>query len=113
MEISMEECSIKYSKETFEILVVGSMRLFGAENYAEIAQVFNAAVEDEPQTLTLDITQLRFLNSSGINVFFKFLIALKKKKCTQLTIKGTTEFFWQKKTLLNFQKILPSTTLDI
>ncbi|MBN2527680.1 MAG: STAS domain-containing protein [Deltaproteobacteria bacterium] len=113
MEIQKEQCAIKYIKERSEILVSGSMRLLGAENYNEISDVFTQAVEDEPKTLTLDITKLRFLNSSGINVFFKFLISLRKRNKTQLTILGTNDFFWQKKTLQNFQKILPGTKLKI
>ncbi|MBN2718734.1 MAG: STAS domain-containing protein [Deltaproteobacteria bacterium] len=111
MEVKREECEISYTDG--EIVVQGTMRLFGAENYKEIENVFTHAVEDRLATLVLDITKLRFLNSSGINVFFKFLIALKKQGHTQLTIKGTDEFFWQKKTLLNFQKILPTTQLVI
>ena len=113
MEFNKDECAIKYSKDAAKINVSGTMRLFGAENYADISRVFNKAVEDQLPQLTLDITELRFLNSSGINVFFKFLIALKKQGVTQLKIIGTNNFFWQKKTLLNFQKILPSTELII
>ena len=112
MEITKEGCSIQYKKETSEIFVVGTMRLFGSEHYADIASVLSRAAEDESPNLTLDITRLQFLNSSGINVFFKFLIDLRKRNRTKLTIKGTNEYFWQKKTLLNFQKILPGTALE-
>ena len=113
MEVVNEECSIKYYKDSAQIVVSGKMRRFGIENYEAFEAVFEKAVREKPPKLVLDITELSFLNSSGINLFLKFLIALRKEGTTKLTVNGTTRYFWQKKTLQNFQTTLPGTAVNI
>ncbi len=54
--------------------------------------------------MTLDVRALTFLNSSGINVLYKFAIATRKKGDLQLVVHGSKGIPWQGKSLPNLKK---------
>jgi hypothetical protein len=87
--------------------------LRGNEDYAPILQVLTQAADAKPETLTLDVRALRFLNSSGINTLSKFILQVRKLSASQMVIKGSRAFPWQSKSLKNFQRLLPALQLEI
>jgi hypothetical protein len=112
MEIKTEDYSIFYNLSTATIICQGSLRLNGMEEYAAILQLLYEAVEREPAELTLDLQNLKFLNSSGISMLSKFVIEVRKKRNIQVVAIGSKEIPWQSKSLKNLQRLMPSLKLE-
>jgi hypothetical protein len=112
MEIKTDDYSITYDADTATVFCKGSLLLTSGE-YAPILQLFNDAAEQQPKTLTLNVKELEFLNSSGINTFTKFVVKVRKAQGPQLIAVGCGELPWQVRFLKNMQRLLPSLTLKM
>ncbi|MCZ6681244.1 MAG: hypothetical protein O7E52_28840 [Candidatus Poribacteria bacterium] len=113
MEIKHDDYTVTYNPETATITCSGSFRLRGIAEYASITDLFNQAADTKPDTLTLDVRGLQFLNSSGINMLSKFVIQVRKHNASQMVITGSRRIPWQTKTLKNFQRLLPALQLEL
>ena len=113
MEIKHEDYEVTYNPETATISCSGSCRLRGNEEYAPILQLMNQAADAKSETLTLELRKLRFLNSSGINTLSKFVIYVRQYPTIQMIILGSSQSPWQRKSLKNFQRLLPGLQLEI
>ncbi len=91
----------------------GTIRLSGAEGYAPIQELMDKVLEEEPANLTLDLTELEFLNSSGINLLAKFTIGVRKLSDTSLAVRGSSRIPWQGKSLPNLKKLYAAIDLTI
>ena len=111
MDIVNDNYAVRYNSETKTVMCSGSFRLTGSE-YAAITDILNSAADAKSDVLNLDLTGLKFLNSSGINTLSKFIIRLRKHSASQVYVKGNSDFAWQKKSLANFKKLLPGLTLE-
>jgi hypothetical protein len=83
----------------------GTLRLSGTDAYQPILDMMQSVLAEKPQTVVLDLTQLEFLNSSGINLLAKFTIELRKQPEIGLKVLGSTRIPWQSKSLPNLQKL--------
>lgn len=111
MKIENDTYRVQYDADKNTVVCSGSFRLTGNE-YAKISEILNVAADAKPEMLTLDLTELQFLNSSGINTLSKFIIRLRKHKASQVYVKGSSKFAWQKKSLANFKKLIPDLVLE-
>ena len=95
--ITGEEYSVEYNNNTQAVTFIGSMRLRTSEEYEPINQLLHQAHEATAaeDTLILDFSELKFLNSSGINVVSRFVIAGRKAAKINLLVKGSQEIYWQ------------------
>lgn len=112
MEINGENYSVIYDPTTVTVTCEGKLRLYGTAGYTDVMDLLNAVADQKPETITLNLHGLQFLNSSGISTLSKFVIRIRKHKASQLVIQGTHHFPWQLKSLGNLQRLMPSLKLE-
>ena len=78
-----------------------------------IVELLDETTKNDPETITLDLKELEFLNSSGISMLSKFVINIRKKKNSSITVKGSNAIPWQGKSLKNLQRLMPTLTLEL
>src|SRR5690348_3474232 len=66
MEIKTAEYNVWNEGST--IHYEGTLRLSGTDAYQPILELMQKVLAEKPQNVVLDLTQLEFLNSSGINL---------------------------------------------
>lgn len=111
MEITSEKYSVQYDKETQTVSCRGALRLAGMEDYAPIVELLDTVLQDHPSTLRLNLQELEFLNSSGINVLSKFVLKVRGKEDMRLIVQGSTAIPWQERSLKNLQRLMPKLEL--
>jgi len=113
MDIAHADYQVRYDEADGVVTCQGSFRLRGGEEYQPILELLIKAADAMPDMLTLDVRELRFLNSSGINMLSKFILQVRKHKVSQVVVRGNASFPWQTKSLKNFQRLLPGLQLEI
>jgi hypothetical protein len=111
MDIKTSDYRVWYDDASRTIFFEGSLRLSGVDDYTPIADLLNQSLAASKNDLVWDLRELEFLNSSGINVLYKFLIMARKDGNVMMTVKGSNGIPWQQKSMPNMKKFLPSLTL--
>jgi hypothetical protein len=104
MEIKSDNFRVWYDPAEVKVFFEGSLQLSGAQEYQPIEDLLEKVLSMGPETVTLDLRALSFLNSSGINVLYKFAIAARKKGELKLVVLGSKAMPWQEKSLPNLKK---------
>jgi anti-anti-sigma factor len=113
MEIRSKNYSVVYDEVSQQIVFEGSLRLNGSTEYASISDLLNHVAQQEPPKIVLDLTQLNFLNSSGISILSRFVINVRKRQNIQMIVIGAKKNPWQSKSLKNLQRLMPSLQLEL
>lgn len=109
--ITGEGYKVELDTENDRVRMSGALRLGGLAEYSPISQMLEDAL-DGRSSLTIDLTELEFLNSSGIATLSKFVISARNRnKCT-LAIRGSNEIAWQGKSLNNLRRLMPALELS-
>ncbi|MDX2255361.1 MAG: hypothetical protein NW214_07595 [Pseudanabaenaceae cyanobacterium bins.39] len=112
MEVKSDEYHVWYDPQNKSIYCQGSLRLAGTEEYSPIVAILDAVLAQSPTLIHLNLCKLEFLNSSGINVLSKFVIKVRQKDGMQINVQGAEDIPWQRKSLKNLQRLMPSLTLE-
>ncbi|MDH5534100.1 MAG: hypothetical protein OEZ08_00820 [Betaproteobacteria bacterium] len=112
MDVIHDDYQVQFDEASSTVRCQGSFRLHGDE-YKPILDLLINAADMKPATLTLDVRELQFLNSSGINTLSKFILQVRKHQVSQVVVRGSTRFPWQEKSLINLQRLLPELKLAI
>ena len=112
MEIKADEYRVGYDDSRHTIAFEGIFRLNGPL-YAPVSEMLEQILAQKPAALRLDLTELKFLNSSGINVLAKFTIQARNAGGVALSVFGSRKIPWQEKSLPNLKKLYPALELTI
>jgi hypothetical protein len=112
MQISAEDYYIEYDVHGSTVGFHGSLLLNGAEEYAPIVQLLNNAIEQQTAPVTVNIQNLRMLNSSGFQMLSKFVMKVRQQGDIKLIIKGNPKISWQARSLQNLQRLMPTLEVD-
>ena len=104
MTIETETYSIAEIPEDSAIVIKGTLRLQGREQYQPIYKLLLDSASRADGKLTLDMRGLIFLNSSGISALSLFVIEMRKIE-KPISIVGSSAVTWQSKSLMNFQRL--------
>ena len=117
MSIQTHDYSVLFALETATVTFQGSLRLNAAPEYQPISDLLDQSAaklaEAGASVLTLDLRELKFLNSSGINLLYQFVLRVKKQAKLQLTVIGNETNAWQPKSLSNMVKFMPTLNLQM
>lgn len=113
MEIKTNDYEVRFDPAVATVFCKGSFRLGGVDEYTPIAQLLHEAASTQPEVLTLNLTELEFLNSSGINILSKFVISVRQKGGIQMVVQGSKRVPWQGKSLQNLQRLMPGLKLEL
>lgn len=78
----------------------GVLRLPGPA-YGPISDLLQDVAQSAAGEVQVDLRALLFVNSAGINVLYRFAIALRKKGGTRLVVLGAESIGWQQRSLRN------------
>ena len=112
-EIKGEDYIVYYDPGSTTVYFQGELSLGGTPEYAPISQLLDEIIAQTPPTLTLNLTKLEFLNSTGISMICKFIIGLRKNPPGQVVVLGSNDIPWQGKSLKNLEKLLPNLQLEL
>lgn len=111
-EIKGDDYTVQFDPASTTVSFKGELSLGGTSEYEPLNKLLNDVAETQPEIMTIDLRELSFLNSSGISMLSKFVLALRKKKGTQLVVVGSNEMPWQGKSLKNLERLLPGLKLE-
>lgn len=112
-EVKGEDYIVQFDPDSVSVYFQGELSLGGSTEYAPITNLLNEVAELEPNTMTIDLRNLAFVNSSGISMLSKFVLSMRKKKGVQVVVLGSNDMPWQGKSLKNLEKLLPGLKLEI
>lgn len=109
--LSGEGYKVELDQKNDSISMSGALRLGGLSEYAPISEMLENAL-DGRSSLTIDLTGLEFLNSSGIATLSKFVISARNRNDCALAIRGSNNIAWQGKSLNNLKRLMPALELS-
>jgi hypothetical protein len=113
MELRGEDYVITYVESRSAVEFFGTLRLRDSADYKQLTQMLEGALANAKESLVLDFRNLQFLNSAGINVISRFVIAARTANTAQLRVLGNNEISWQQKSLGNLQKLWARVSIEI
>lgn len=112
MRVTGENYEVIYDSSISTIICKGSMDLRGKDGYMQVAELFEKVIEKNPANITLDIRNLKYLNSSGITTIGAGLvIKARKKGVSRFVIHSTKNHAWQARSMKGIVKLMPGMEL--
>jgi hypothetical protein len=112
-EVRLEDNSTVFFK--------GALRLRGTEDYAPILEMLKETLREtlrEPSIspaapIVLDLSELAFLNSSGITMFSRFVIEARSHAGIDLHFVASEAIPWHARSLRNLQRLMPAMNIRL
>ncbi|MFT5171579.1 MAG: hypothetical protein ACI9BD_001356 [Candidatus Marinamargulisbacteria bacterium] len=111
MIITTDDYQIECIEEGKAVLK-GTMRLPSPTSYEQPFEPIKAGIEIQKDEYTIDITDLNYLNSSGLTAFARLFILARSKKIP-LKIVGRASVPWQKTSIRSLQKLWDEISIEL
>lgn len=112
-EINNQDYRVHYDPKRQTVTFQGELQLSGMDDYTPIIALLDDAVAQEPSTLTLDLRELEFLNSSGINMLLRLVIKVRDRTNMHLVVQGSEKVSWQSRSLQTLKRLMPRLDLQL
>lgn len=112
MEVKTDDYRVWYDRENATVYFHGLLREGTIADYKAIEHLLDEGLAQELSTLTINIQNLEFIDSSATSVLSRFVIGVRKKKTIQLAVKGSKAIPWQDKLLDNWHRLMPALTAE-
>lgn len=114
MHAQSTEYDVRYDEADNTVFFKGSLRLNAAPEYAPISTILDQVLlRNSPGQVIWDLRELIFLNSSGINMLYQFVVKVRKAGNVQMQVIGSNEVPWQQKSLGNMTRFMPTLNLEL
>lgn len=110
MEIHDKEFTVTYDPQVGSLRFTGVLRLM-TKDYRDIQELLEQILRAAPPALDIDVQALDMINSSGLNTLSRFVLGLRSRPQTRVTIHGSKRVVWHAKTLTNMKHFLPTAEL--
>lgn len=111
--IQGESFEIRMEEDNSVVSFKGSLRLSGTEDYAPILELLKGTLISPAAPIVLDLRELEFLNSSGITMFSRFVIAARECASVNLQVLASESVPWHARSLKNLQRLMPSLQIQL
>lgn len=112
-KIAGESYEVRLEEDNSTVMFKGALRLTGMEDYAPILEILKATLTHPSHLVVLDLRELDFLNSSGITMFSRFVIAARDRDDVHLQFVASEAIPWQARSLKNLQRLMPSLKIEV
>lgn len=112
-EIKAESFQIQFTPRTQTVIFQGELQLCGMTAYAPIIALLDTAIHQTSSTLSLNLHNLKFLNSSGIYMLLRFVLKVRNQRKIRLVVQGSHQVSWQSRSLPSLKQIMPQLDLHI
>lgn len=114
MRAQSQDYDVAYVESDNTVYFKGSLRLNAALEYAPISEVLDQVLQrNTPGQVIWDLQDLVFLNSSGINMLYQFVVKVRKAGQVQMQVVGSSDVPWQQKSLGNMTRFMPTLKLEL
>lgn len=112
MQVQGQSYQVIYEPAVATVFFRGLMRLHSAQEYTQIQEVMDQASASASPTITLDLSELEYLNSLGLGRLHGFTAQLCEDENRHIVVRGNSGILWQERALKNLLKSKPSIQLD-
>jgi hypothetical protein len=106
--INGESFEVRLEDDNSTVFFKGALRLSGTEDYAPILEMLKETLIAPSMAIVVDLRELDFLNSSGITMFSRFVIAARDRHGINLHFLASEAIPWHARSLKNLQRLMPS-----
>jgi hypothetical protein len=106
MRIDEADFHLVYDTARFTVFLSGSLRMSDLARFDGIRSFLLEVYHLDTPALILDFTELEFMNSAGISVLCRYILAIKDLlPVKDVTLVGNGAILWQRKSFENLRKI--------
>jgi len=113
-EIKEEEYSVTYDPDAAAVAFRGTLRLYDYASYEPAEAFLHRALIEAKTAITLDVSELEFINSSGLDMLFRFAHRVYEHREVQLIVRRSKRAGqWQDKLLATMQMMAPNLQVEM